>query len=142
MRIQPVESKHLHFVVWACVHPPSCPDTMYTHARTHTHTRTHSHTHTHTQVLAFHLICKRLKTFGKVSHLLSVGHEGVVTRSTLSPHCVADYRYRQDEIFKRMKVTTFAQLVLQVAFSEEYMASPETCKGDCLHHRPFICTMH
>lgn len=28
---------------------------------------------------------------------------------------VTDYRYRKDEIFKRLKVTTFAQLVLQVA---------------------------
>ncbi|XP_045165304.2 centrosomal protein of 41 kDa-like isoform X2 [Mercenaria mercenaria] len=30
-----------------------------------------------------------------------------------------DYRYRQDEIFKRMKVTTFVQLVVQVASYDE-----------------------
>ena len=33
-----------------------------------------------------------------------------------------------------MKATTFAQLVLQVAFSEEYMVSPEASKGALLAH--------
>ena len=36
-----------------------------------------------------------------------------------------DYKYRKDEIFKRMKVTTFAQLVIQVAFSEDSLTTPQ-----------------
>ena len=31
------------------------------------------------------------------------------------PYFVADYKFKKDEIFKRMKVTTFVQLVSQCA---------------------------
>uniref|UniRef100_A0A8C0X2K9 Centrosomal protein of 41 kDa n=1 Tax=Castor canadensis TaxID=51338 RepID=A0A8C0X2K9_CASCN len=30
-----------------------------------------------------------------------------------------NYRYKKDELFKRLKVTTFAQLVIQVASSDQ-----------------------
>ncbi|KAM9375510.1 centrosomal protein of 41 kDa [Pholidichthys leucotaenia] len=43
-----------------------------------------------------------------------------------------NYRYRKDEIFKRLKVTTFAQLILQVASVSELNESA----NDCESHRP------
>ncbi|KAM9391780.1 centrosomal protein of 41 kDa-like [Pholidichthys leucotaenia] len=42
-----------------------------------------------------------------------------------------NYRYREDEIFKRLKVTTFAQLILQVASVSELNESANDCES---HH--------
>ncbi|KAK2842703.1 hypothetical protein Q5P01_012903 [Channa striata] len=40
-----------------------------------------------------------------------------------------NYRYRKDEIFKRLKVTTFAQLVLQVASVSDLNESENDCES-------------
>ncbi|XP_033824208.1 centrosomal protein of 41 kDa [Periophthalmus magnuspinnatus] len=40
----------------------------------------------------------------------------------------SNYRYKKDEIFKRLKVTTFAQLILQVASVSEHNLSLSECE--------------
>ncbi|XP_071961695.1 centrosomal protein of 41 kDa-like isoform X2 [Antedon mediterranea] len=47
------------------------------------------------------------RTFGRPSNVK-------LLRNRLTLKVLKDYRYKKDEIFKRMKVTTFVQLVLQV----------------------------
>lgn len=41
-----------------------------------------------------------------------------------------NYRYRKDEIFKRLKVTTFAQLIIQVASVSELNSSMSECESN------------